>query len=1124
MTLSIPQLLFSQKENNNWIFGSGTGLCFNDISNGLPRVFNRNEISENFAKNSGQPISHSDENGNLLFYTDNVYIYNRNHQIMPNGDIFQNHIFIHGIMTPWVLRSQSNSNNYYLIYLQSIFTEEYDDYIIYLTMSIIDMEADAGMGDIITKDSIIIFNYYKFYSYTNLVPIRLDDGSYIFHHIYEDFENDFKIGRIQFKNDKFKILEPYTAKNHINELVCASPKGNILVACASHYSFNILTINTQNGDIISENNIMERIFTNWATNYDSFSPDGTKFYYNEFSKLSTQDTIKTPLMQYDLLTKTITQLSGLFDHNLAIKTGPDGKIYLSEILNSNKISVIHNPNFPGLASNFEKEAIDLGDKKFDKYFPNTLQYSTVFSAYYNSPLCQGGDLELTAFYPPYLDSVSFLWTGPNGFTSTEQNPIINNVNSSHSGIYNVLIKAGGQSYSKKLDIHIDDLPATRIHPANDTILCISDNYKLTAYPQEAEDIYQWSNGATIPEIIVTESGEYILTTTNANGCTISDTVVVEFVNPKAEISAPLAVCEGDFAELRAIPDDSRFRYLWSTGESGSSILVNKAGSYNVRITFTDSCSAMAVVSMANAQKPKAEIISDSPICDGLGIKIRSKEQRAGYKYFWSNGETSSEIVANQAGKYQLIVENGFGCRDTSVLLIAEKADARIQLIGDKCINGERILRAENFNSNNIYLWSTGATSPEITVTSSGIYTLTVENEIGCKDSSKITLFGIPTFSIIGSNSVCKGETVELSSDKEYKEYLWSNGEKTRTIAVSEAGDYSLTVTDENGCSTTESFTVNLNEVNLEYPHNISINTQTYKDYEFDVSIKNKTNETVIIESININNDNFTITNSINSLNALGTKALELILNSDNVGTETAEIEIITSSPCRDTFRISINAKLEQGLRAKVWLPKMEVIPGDTARIPLYASFSENINKTLTYTSYILIKRDILWLDSPQTFDINSITLNGTAEVSTEERQIGEVSGLVLFGNSPSETVISSIDWSETGISTETENGELTITGICKPEIRNIQLITTPLMWLEHDIWSENPEVEYMNLPKGTYSITISTLLGEQIINDSRNLSGDGTFRIPINELRAGTFLYRISNASTIWSGRIILVR
>ena len=102
-----------------------------------------------------------------------------------------------------------------------------------------------------------------------------------------------------------------------------------------------------------------------------------------------------------------------------------------------------------------------------------------------------------------------------------------------------------------------------------------------------------------------------------------------------------------------------------------------------------------------------------------------------------------------------------------------------------------------------YLWSTGETTASITVSSGGSYSVTGTDANGCSalDSASVTEYSLPSVSISGTLTYCAGASTTLDAGAGFASYSWSSGETTQTISGT-AGNYTVTVTDSNGCSNT----------------------------------------------------------------------------------------------------------------------------------------------------------------------------------------------------------------------------------------------------------------------------------------------------------------------------------
>ena len=112
-----------------------------------------------------------------------------------------------------------------------------------------------------------------------------------------------------------------------------------------------------------------------------------------------------------------------------------------------------------------------------------------------------------------------------------------------------------------------------------------------------------------------------------------------------------------------------------------------------------------------------------------------------------------------------------------------------------------------------YLWSTGATTQCISVTTGGTYSVTVTNANGCTSSCSKTVTGytLPQISITSTNvscfGACNGTANAIVSPTGSYSYVWSNGSTTANITGLCPNTYCVTVTSANGCSATQCVTI-----------------------------------------------------------------------------------------------------------------------------------------------------------------------------------------------------------------------------------------------------------------------------------------------------------------------------
>ncbi|MBK8486612.1 MAG: T9SS type A sorting domain-containing protein [Bacteroidetes bacterium] len=352
--------------------------------------------------------------------------------------------------------------------------------------------------------------------------------------------------------------------------------------------------------------------------------------------------------------------------------------------------------------------------------------------------------------------------------------------------------------------------AITIVAEGETTLCEGESVILTTPDHHWS--YLWNDGSTTETNAVTLAGDFSLTIDNGDGCVrTSNTLAVDVTpNPVAVLEAdgPTTFCEGGSVTITANVPGSPDSYLWSNGETTSSITVSESGDYSVTI-YKNDCSAISdPIAITVNPNPTATVTADgsTTLCEGEDVMLTANTASS---YLWSNGETTQSITVSESGNYSVTITNENSCTDESdavAVTVNPIPVATISAGGDTefCEGGSVMLTASSGDS---YLWSTGQTSASISATSEGSYSVTV-TENGCSATSSntdVTVNANPTPSISadGLTTFCEGGSVNLSVDS-YFDIVWSTGENTESINVNEAGVYNVTVTNDNGCMGTSS--------------------------------------------------------------------------------------------------------------------------------------------------------------------------------------------------------------------------------------------------------------------------------------------------------------------------------
>jgi hypothetical protein len=250
----------------------------------------------------------------------------------------------------------------------------------------------------------------------------------------------------------------------------------------------------------------------------------------------------------------------------------------------------------------------------------------------------------------------------------------------------------------------------------------------------------------------------------------------------------------------SILETSGANLLWSTGETASSIIVLNAGTYTVTQSLNGCSSSPASGLASPLVLPQTPVIT---VADGCGSSILSA---SGNGLVWSTGETTSSIIVTVAGTYTVTATSGVctsipGSGIAAPIVIPEPP---IITVSNNC--GNSVLSTTGTGLN----WSTGATTPSITVTNSGTYTVT-QTSSGCTSSAASGFADpllIPTVTLSPLSDVCiNTPAFELSGGSPLGGVYSGTGVSNNTFdpSVAGLGDFTIsyTYTDGNGCSASD---------------------------------------------------------------------------------------------------------------------------------------------------------------------------------------------------------------------------------------------------------------------------------------------------------------------------------
>jgi hypothetical protein len=342
-------------------------------------------------------------------------------------------------------------------------------------------------------------------------------------------------------------------------------------------------------------------------------------------------------------------------------------------------------------------------------------------------------------------------------------------------------------------------------PAKDTSICFGDSLILKATPGTG---LTWSTGGTSDTIIVRQAGSYTVSYNDGSGCgNTTSLAVVVGINavPTVSITGSLGICPGGSTTLDAGAGFNA--YAWSNGASTRTISVYTAGVYKVTVKNASGCAASSSVTTFATTNPAPAITGTLQFCSGSSTTL---DAGGGYsQYSWSTGATTQTLNVTTPGTYSVTVKNGYGCSGTASVQATNFTPPAPAVTGTRtiCAGGSTTLTAAAGYSS--YSWNNGSTSRDLTVRAIGNYTVTVKDDRGCSGSTTVavTQLAAPTPTITGSRTFCGGSSGTLDAGAGYSSYLWSTGATTQTLSVLATGTYSVSVTNAQGCTGSDTVTI-----------------------------------------------------------------------------------------------------------------------------------------------------------------------------------------------------------------------------------------------------------------------------------------------------------------------------
>lgn len=772
------QVSYGQREASRWYFGDKAGLDFN---NGTP-----------VALTDGQLETHegcstiSDQNGNLLFYSDGIGVWDKAHKLMPNGTGLLGHES--STQSAIIIPKAGSLTQYYIFTVDDPDPEESNNN--GLNYTLVDLSLNNGFGDVVTSEKNVHLITYnpndpvesQLKCSEKITAIQHNDENSIW--VITHFKNSFYSFRVDGNGvNTTPVISPTNTnvpvggyKQNAIGYLKVSPDGSKIGVAHSKTSFTndtgpktpskqtgkvlLYDFNTTTGTVSNELVLLGQRIPYGI----EFSPKSSKLYATVNNYSNDGNPIGGTLYQFDLtagnIVASLEDISTSSNVAGALQLAIDGKIYRAGYPIGSPISslsVINNPETQGTSCNYQPNAVSLGGQFTELGLPPFVQSFFILKFEYKN-VCLGDATEFTIQGDVPFDAVE--WDFGDGQTSTDEVP-------QHTyqfpGDYTVTLtkySSGVPSDPITKEVTIFDAPSV---------------------PSSLEEYFQCTNNP------------------NANGI---GTFNLQSINPTVSLGTDQIINVFYYNDMTSAQlDVTNSNALPNTYTNSSTDEVIIAKVYNA----ISGCYSLAEVQL----KIKLSVQLNGPVLRGCELNSGSSmgefhldlQRQALESLFNLSGQSTIRFYTNEnsallglenylpdlyvstnstlyirvdnnnicygSGEFNIEVANFDIDTEEEVILCGNNTSEIVTLTSGVSVGSE---------NDHTYLWTSGETTSTIDVNILGTYTVLVTNDIGCTKERTIKVI---------ETAVPEIKDIDISND-------------TVTIITEESGNYEYAILDING--------------------------------------------------------------------------------------------------------------------------------------------------------------------------------------------------------------------------------------------------------------------------------------------------------------------------------------
>jgi gliding motility-associated-like protein len=675
-------VLNAQNQNKIWYFGNHAGLDFNS---GIPIALTDGQL------NTSEGCSTiSDSAGNLLFYTDGISVWARNHLVMPNGTGLAGHVST--TQSALIIPMPGSIDKYYIFTIMELGGA--------MKYSIVDMTLNSGFGDVILSSKNTLLH--NTVSEKQTAIKRCDGKIWLLSH--EWGTNNFFADLIDSSGISASVISGMgtvhsgSTLNSIGSMKFSQQGDRIALAMGAFKQFEVFDFDINTG-------IISNAITLGSTSYNicsgvEFSPNGKLLYCS--SALTSQ------VFQFNLMLGSASAIAASstivgtgVDYLCAMQLGTDGKIYVAKTTTSStgpsSLDVINNPDITGTSCNYLSGGVSLAAKQSLAGLPNFMIRAVETSNISLSGpanMCIGQNVTLTA-----SGGTNYQWSG--GIISIDS---IVTVSPTEPTAYFLTSTNSCGSDTDTIIVNVESIQDISV--TGNSLICLGNSTILTA---TGSSIFNWSGAifSSSSSVTVTPSftsAYYVTGSVNSCGGD-TDTIIVNVENIQdVLVTGNTITCFGDSTILTATGGST---FSWSgsifassptvTVAPGSTSIYYVTGSANFCGSDTDT-----ITVIVNQQVP-AQFSYAIGTCNSR-ISFNNLAPGAD-NYTWNFGDGSFSTAFSpdhiyNNGLYNVILSTnpGTSCADSVSQVITVAAE-------NSTLNIPNVFTPNNDNTNDEFIIS-----------------------------------------------------------------------------------------------------------------------------------------------------------------------------------------------------------------------------------------------------------------------------------------------------------------------------------------------------------------------------------------------------------------------------------